>query len=279
MATRASLRWSSGGGNTTGFRVGIVSGASASKSLACGNLEQRTDSALLQTGLSPQTSYSVRICAENEDGFLSPPVDLSFQTTAVRKPDEVRSARVIEAGVLKIKLALSASPMPEYGGVRESYLIALSEGDSAPATCASAQRTDSLEAVYPGLRPDTLHSLRICVDNNDGGISPGVVVQARTSPAILVLRADKMGSHSAHLTIGRNFDDLDTEISIRACRQDKPSSCKDRTVVIRAGTTEESFTLHGLHNQRTTYQVSANAASVHAVTSLDVTTKKGWWIF
>jgi hypothetical protein len=163
-STSISLSWTPSDGAVS-YRVSRAAGAVAPATCAAANYTT-SQTFQLDSGLSPGTQYSYRVCSVNSNGDYSSGFEISEWTYAAEP-----ALNNITSGMSTVSIAWATAS----GAV--TYRLSRADGDTAPADC-SAPDFDSADLTqsYAALTPGSQHSFRICSVNANGDSSPGVAV-------------------------------------------------------------------------------------------------------
>lgn len=169
------LNWTSGGGTTASYLVRWAQGSTAP--LTCNGGTVVTGTNYLISNLSPDTSYSARICAQNVGGERSSGITGTDRTLVAMPPNPVWG--VTDRALTTLRVRWSSG-----GGSTASYIFRYVEGSNPPNNCTSGMAVQGTEVFLQGLKANTNYSARLCAVGETGEISSGIVSTNRTLSSI-----------------------------------------------------------------------------------------------
>ena len=155
-------------GTTTAFSSGSVSCEPAASTLAPFSATEPTPVGAEATGLSPSTTYRVRLVginANGEDGYYN----VKFTTLPEKPAIDSESATAVrsEAALLHARL----DPRGSDTQYRFEYGTTTAYGNSAPVPDADAgSNLANVSAFIAGLAPDTTYHYRVLAENEGGSV-------------------------------------------------------------------------------------------------------------
>jgi subtilisin family serine protease len=241
FATRIRWQWSPPTGVAQDilapYTFEVVEGGEPSPK-ECKDLAKQTTGLKFESvGLVQQRQYTLKVCAQNLDGLYSSPRYLDVETTPIRIPTEVQSLRVSDNSLAKQHtIAWNPSLTPVYGGIQEGYKVILRE-QGPGLDCLPGSSQGETQRVLSGLKPDTQYYARVCVDNGDGGISSGTVVDFQTPPLTIEMVPIKVKKRRIVWRLKRNWIDDKVKAFVERC-DPTGTKCKLRSIRFKQGRRE-----------------------------------------
>lgn len=172
-ATKATVSWSSGGGNTTGYFFRYASGSGAA--LTCdGATDRGTSTSISLTGLTALTTYRFAVCAKNNFGMRSAATTGTFTTQALVAPPAPSNLTISDIDWDSFSMSFVSG-----GGNTSSFSVAVAAGTSAP-NCRNGTNLNQTQWYWAQLEEQSDYTVSVCAKNSDDLYSAPITATLRT---------------------------------------------------------------------------------------------------
>lgn len=171
--TKATVSWSSGGGNTTGYFFRYAAGSGTA--LTCeGATDRGSSTSISLTGLSAVTTYRFAVCAKNNFGMRSEAATGTFTTQALVAPPAPSNLTISNVDWGSFSLNFVSG-----GGNTSSFSVAVASGTTAP-DCRNGTNLNQTQWYFAQLNEQADYVVSVCAKNNDDLYSTQITGTLRT---------------------------------------------------------------------------------------------------
>ena len=165
--TQLTMRWQSSGGTTVGFIVSFATGATTPAT--CGTGIRVPTTSYTRTGLAPNSTYTVSVCAYDNLGNVSPAISVTASTLGTsRFVAPPRNLVVTPDSQTQLTLRWLSG-----GGTTAGFMVAFS-GTSTPAPCTNGIRVSGTSYTRSDLAANSTYTVTVCAYDQQGNVSSGI---------------------------------------------------------------------------------------------------------
>jgi len=171
--TKATVSWSLGGGNTTGYFFRYATGSGVA--LTCeGATDRGSSTSISLSGLTALTTYRFAVCAKNNFGMRSAATTGTFTTQALVAPPAPNNLIISDVDWDSFSMSFASG-----GGNTSSFSVAVALGTTAP-NCRNGTNLNQTQWYWAQLAEQSDYTVSVCAKNNDDLYSTQITASVRT---------------------------------------------------------------------------------------------------
>ena len=164
--TNLTIQWQSGGVDTAGYYIAFAGGSSPA---VCTNGIKIVNPYYVRNDLAPNRTYTVTVCAYDNQGRVSRPVSAT-ETTQESSAYVPAPRNLYVSSDSQTQLTLQ---WQSGGGSTVGFYVAFATGTTAPA-CTGGSRVTNPYLVRSNLSPGSTYTVTVCAYDSQGNASQGI---------------------------------------------------------------------------------------------------------